>query len=295
MKSKVSFLSKKHSLKITQANRVAKEFGNFNRNSIFLLDYLESTIPFKSVLSTGTSITVTAQELYTLLYGYTPRTVLTKKQLDRLSKDIAKMINSSLKTDIGSHKLFKDKVVIYVNDLGQQLLTFHFSKDRAALNYFYNLRRNYFTYTIEEMVSIKSAMALKLYKYVLSMLKDEYEVAFSLNLGTINFIFRDETSKGFADLWHAEEAIKGAVKQLHENDIIGHNLKISFHKTRNSQDGRKADSIVFKVTNLERKDHPAKPAKSDSVLNVVEKNEEITDFSKLISEEAKSNDDISLF
>ena len=111
MKKNIEYIKKKHPLTIGQANRVAKEFGNFDRNSIYLFDYVTSCLPYNQKLSYRTNvITVTAKELYNLLFGYVSRKILTDKQFNSLNSAVTKMLSTPLQLKNSEHYLFTKTV-----------------------------------------------------------------------------------------------------------------------------------------------------------------------------------------
>ena len=294
MKKNIEYIQKKHPLTIGQANRVAKEFGNFDRNSIYLFDYVTSCLPYNQKLSYRTNvITVTAKELYNLLFGYVSRKILTDKQFNSLNSAVTKMLSTPLQLKNSEHYLFTKTVNQTVDNEGFQQLIFTFAKDQTAKDYFYNLRHDYFTYSVEEMVSFKSAMTLKLYKYSLSLLKGNYKAEKVLSKEDLDNIFRDNNKK-FSDMTHAQIAIQAGIKNLSENKIT--NKVVSIISKEINDPASHGNLIKLVVTSLVKQNY--KEDSDDehvSLLNIEDQDSDFHKFAGTTMEKEASTDDISLF
>lgn len=288
-------LNKVHPEKIRQANRVADKFGEFTRESLCLFDYITSCINSGMKMQPHTPIEVNFSELYNFLYGGKLKKNFTDKQVNKFMTAIDTMLRTPLKTRIGKRYLFEKSVNFSATKNSEfQNIVFKLSNDTTAIGYFYDLRKDYYTCTLPDIVSIEGAMGLKVYKFILSELKANNQVTIYLDLSNINRIFKSN-KKPFEDLNHATRSFDTAFNNLRKNAWFDNRYTVSYHTTRDKKDGRKAGLLVISVIDLENKKSSDNISKPDTVYDILQEDEDVRSVFNHLEKEDKHGSQIKIF
>lgn len=278
-------------LKITRSNKVATKYGEFDRKSLEILDFITARMSTMKNIKAGDLVTVSLSEIALLLFGGEDNETPSSTQLTRAKKYVYRMYKTPLIMQNKKHYLFNEFSCEKSRTSHDKQVKLMVSNDSTIIRYLCKETKDYYTCDLNILEQIDTAADYKLFSWGIGALKNHTMMTIDADLSDLNNIFKGD--KNFSRPSTAIKVVRDSVRSLNRNPAINILYHFEAETFYDRSDNNSFEYVRLTITNLSQNNAPNKEkskARGSEIDLLMQNSNFISDFNKLKKKFEKESD-----